>query len=179
MGHEVVLGELISCPAQLRDAIHIAVAPVIAGADLVPGQHVGFLEGTDTVGPCEKTLGIVDPFLNDAVKKGERVWMFLYPNTIRDMRHEWYHPAFSGMQAQASEKWLREFVEEHFGSLTYEELIDGLKDYCANGYSERIHLRESIPDDCFSQRHDLWKHFASVTGIVPDDMDDVPFTCGC
>ena len=37
---DVKLGSLIDGPAQ-RDAIHIAVAPVVAGEPLLPGQHGG------------------------------------------------------------------------------------------------------------------------------------------
>ena len=42
---------------QQRDAIHVAIAPVIAGERLAPGQHVGVIEGsTDTVRAGEKCL---------------------------------------------------------------------------------------------------------------------------
>ena len=34
------LGQIIKTPQQ-RDAIHIAVAPVLAGDDINPGQHIG------------------------------------------------------------------------------------------------------------------------------------------
>ena len=90
------LGALIEDGDRRRDAIHIAVAPVTATQPLKPGQHVGLVEAGDRelVGPCESTIGIVDPFLSADVEAGERFWLLLYPNTITGMRHVWTHPAF-------------------------------------------------------------------------------------
>ena len=52
-----------------RDAIHIAVIPVMASETLKPGQHIGFTEGgyQVTATPLEpyKLIGIVDPFFAD------------------------------------------------------------------------------------------------------------------
>lgn len=83
-----------------RDAIHIATAAVFAETDLNPGDHVGLTtEAADVMGRSEiAPLGIVDPFLLEPVKKGERFWVFLYPGTIRSLRHNWSHPAFDKKQ---------------------------------------------------------------------------------
>ncbi|MCA9067276.1 MAG: hypothetical protein KDA84_00025 [Planctomycetaceae bacterium] len=89
-------GELITDGETRRDAIHIAVAPVTAVCDLEPGQDIGFVRGNrESVGPCENPIGIVDPFLKDTIKAGQRFWLFLYPNTVTGMRHFWKHPAFT------------------------------------------------------------------------------------
>lgn len=85
------LGNLVQEPAR-RDAIHIAVAPVEAGYDLQPGEHVGIEHGK-AVSHVE-TIGIVDPFYKGTVHRGERFWLFLYPGTITSLRHVWTHPAF-------------------------------------------------------------------------------------
>jgi hypothetical protein len=103
------LGELITDGDRRRDAIHIAVAPVTAavtaGEDLGPGWHVGFIRtgDTETVGPSDQPIGLVDPFLQQPVRKGERFWLFLYPNTITGLRHVWTHPVFQA-QAEAVRK---------------------------------------------------------------------------
>jgi hypothetical protein len=91
------LGQLIKDGDRRRDAIHIAVAPVTAAEVLRPGQHVGLVRPGDleAVGPCDKPLGIVDPFLPGPVEPGQRFWLFLYPNTITGLRHVWTHPAFT------------------------------------------------------------------------------------
>jgi hypothetical protein len=65
-----------------RDAIHVAVLPMVATNNLVPGQRL--------------RNGIVDPFRTDPViLPGERFWLFLYPGTVTGLRHVWTHPAFA------------------------------------------------------------------------------------
>lgn len=92
------LGQLLD-GEQGRDAIHIAIAPVVAGEELFPGQHIGFAGPGDCVTvvgvpPGAGSLGIVDPYLRQRVFLGDRFYMFLYPQTITGLRHEWTHPAF-------------------------------------------------------------------------------------
>jgi hypothetical protein len=91
-----------------RDAIHIAVAPVTAAERLTPGQHVGLVREGDLelVGLCDRSIGVVDPFLATAVEPGQRFWLFLYPNTITGLRHVWTHPAFTAAAAAVREKLL-------------------------------------------------------------------------
>lgn len=94
-----VPGKLIEDGDRRRDAIHIAVAPVTATERLRPGQHVGLVSNdTEHVGvmvSSETCIGIVDPFLNEAVEKDQRFWLLLYPNTITSLRHYWTHPDFT------------------------------------------------------------------------------------
>lgn len=76
-----------------RDAVHVAVAPVIAGEDLPPGSRVNLLDGKayESTSP----IGIVDPFQRECVRKGERFWLLLFPGTITGLRHQWSHSAFA------------------------------------------------------------------------------------
>lgn len=90
------LGQLITDGDCRRDAVHIAVAPVTAAGPLAPGQHVGLLGGGhEFAGPCDRPVGIVDPFLTAGVEPGQRFWLFLYPGTVTSLRHFWTHPAFA------------------------------------------------------------------------------------
>jgi len=75
-----------------RDAVHVAIAPTSAPCELRPGQHVDSLGNPE--GPGIKPVGIVDPFLREPVQTGQRFWLFLYPNSVTSLRHEWTHPAF-------------------------------------------------------------------------------------
>jgi hypothetical protein len=79
-----------------RDCVHIAIAPVVAGQDLEPGEPViirsGKAEWCDTT--KYEAVGIVDPFLTEKVKAGEKFWLLLFQNSITSLRHVWTHPAF-------------------------------------------------------------------------------------
>lgn len=79
-----------------RDAIHIAVAPVQAMGELEPGWHVVVEDGRKArmaLGD-EQSTGIVDPFLDCDVEKGQWFYVFLHPGTITSLRHVFTHPAF-------------------------------------------------------------------------------------
>jgi hypothetical protein len=87
-----------------RDAVHVAIVPLLAGTHVKPGDHVGWDE-TEHSGVTRmvshwatEKFGVVDPFLvlpkGDSIKPGTRVWVCLYPSTISALRHVWSHPAF-------------------------------------------------------------------------------------
>ena len=76
-----------------RDAVHVAVAPIVAGEDLIPGAHVGLINN-QAYGAHPEPIGVVDPFLERGPNRGEKFWLFLYPNTVTSLRHAWTHPAF-------------------------------------------------------------------------------------
>lgn len=182
------LGTIIG-EGEKRDAIHLAVEPVVAAERLEPGDDVGFVEGGG-VGVCDKPLGIVDPFLKAPVKKGERFWLVVYPRQIRSLRHVWEHPAFPASQSEArhpaSEKWLRDYAaslpsSEPYGArtyeqVTYEQLLCHAKEYLEHGdyWSEGPRFEGSyIPEE-------FWTHYSNVTGTtVPDGMRDSFFSCAC
>lgn len=89
-----------------RDAVHVAVAPVVAGEDIGVGQtvwidYLGFaFSGVPLTGVAY--IGIVDPFRVHYVNRGERFWLFLFPGTITGLRHVWSHPAFTHKPNEAS-----------------------------------------------------------------------------
>lgn len=76
-----------------RDAIHLAVEQVEAGVKLKAGDHIGLKDGK-AVKKGVKLLGIVDPFINDVIEKGDKFWLVLYPRMITSLRHVWSHPDF-------------------------------------------------------------------------------------
>ena len=74
------LGEVITDDPG-RDAVHVAVIPMLAARVMHPGEHL--------------KNGIVDPYLKAPVQPGEKYWLLLYPNTVTSLRHVWTHPAFA------------------------------------------------------------------------------------
>lgn len=88
---------------EARDAIHLAVEPVVAGMLLTAGKHIGFDENglavTQEIASYKKIknfklLGIVDPFVKGEVQPGDRFWLVVYPRQIKSLRHVWEHPDF-------------------------------------------------------------------------------------
>jgi len=128
-----------------RDAIHLAVEPVEAGQDLEPGDVIQVIQGVAYKDNDRKEygqgavkgkvpMGIVDPFLLNPVKDGERFWCVLWPRTVKSLRHVWTHPDFPSEEEakaeaeaevkvraevvaqtrkDASEQWLRTFCKEN------------------------------------------------------------------
>lgn len=64
-----------------RDAIHIAILPMLATRVMKPGERL--------------KDGIVDPYLEESVQPGQYYFLFLYPGTVTGLRHVWTHPSFS------------------------------------------------------------------------------------
>lgn len=189
------LGKLIESDAQ-RDAIHIAVAPVVAIERMIPGQHIGFVDdgGVNVSTRSTRPLGVVDPFLKNMVEAGERFWMFLYPNTITSLRHNWTHPAFSEAPAvagiarstkEASEEWLRNFVQGA-DCPEYETVIAAaVDDYHSGDGDDYIYSRNDGEYLHFGGRDahgeippEFWTHVENVTGRKISKRPAY-FSCSC
>ena len=176
------IGKLIDGVA-FRDAIHVAIMPVVAREDLMPGQHIGFSEGgygvtANPVAPYA-LIGIVDPFLPEKVEQGQRFFMLLYPQTITGLRHDWSHPAISqdghGV-ATASEKWLRDFADAV--DADYYEMMQVAASHCDERWGD--YLVEGGKWEGQSTPAEFWDHFRVVTGKKPkDDIKPGIFSCSC
>lgn len=171
------VGKLIEDPAQLRDAIHVAVLPVVASVRVHAAQDVGLRDGAVSLeGPH---VGIIDPFLKRPVFPGERCWLFMYPQTITSLRHDWTHPALEPEKPTptkaVSEAWLRGYAERF--DVTFDVLIAACKDQAEGGFGHR--LPSDVPDEAFDPL--LWLHYANVSGdeIDEDTRTSSPFWCGC
>lgn len=181
------LGKIIDS-TQKRDAIHIAVEPVIAGGYLRPGQHVGFYPN-GTVGDVTNRIGVVDPFLKHDVRQGDRFWLLVYPRTITSLRHVWEHPEFPSALAEnsamppkqmsVSEKWMRAWARKHFmEDLEYDigtPSEDAAYAFALEiGDTHRIGSFENARDYIDSE---WWGHWEALTGRKGDR--DQYFSCAC
>lgn len=174
MTAQATLG-LILGDAEYRDAVHIALAPVVAAQVLSPGEHIG-LTDDGKAARVEKCIGIVDPFLKKEVRAGERCWLFLYPNSIVALRHEWTHPSFPAEEGTkaASQKWLDNYAKE-IGITAY-ELKSGAQDFLESGE----YICEGGRWEGFRLHEDFWKHYQNATGtVVPESKQWSFFTCSC
>lgn len=184
-----------------RDAIHIAVAPVVASEVLSPGAHIG-IDSDGLASPQAKHIGIVDPYLTRAVKAGERFYLCLYPNTIQSLRHHWVHPAFKDEgppppeelpapvpDKAASEAWLRAYAKrvnpqyaeggyywEKDGQrdTSYDVLMDDLRGNTITYHGIDMHSRSELKDEA-----ELAYHAGIVLGR-PVNFDSFEyFSCSC
>jgi hypothetical protein len=191
------LGTVIG-DGEKRDAIHLAVEPVVAAEKLFPGQDVGLIAGRASASAAVK-LGIVDPFLKHPVIEGQRFWLVVYPRQITSLRHVWSHPAFEDeavdakpTSKEASEAWLREWIKDA-DCPSYEVVMDALQRGFKGGYvqlanddddmsfcweDEYLHFNgrdahEEIPPE-------FWNHVEMVLGVtIPKDRRAESFSCSC
>jgi hypothetical protein len=191
---EPKLGKKITGEAN-RDAIHIAVVPLIAGQELRPGQSFRLAYGTsDTAIPSadeygREAIGIVDPYLGHEsanwrdwrVEVGERFWGFLMPGTVTGMRHHWQHPSFDNVPIPANEHelWLRQFCDRW--NFDYDELIAaGIgceEDRYVVAQGIDLHSRGELGED-----YDLfWSHLEALTGSQFDSQhrEGLAWSCSC
>jgi hypothetical protein len=188
-----------------RDAIHIAIMPVICGEDYMrPGEEVGLVYGTKNTVKYKASvygldsIGVIDPFLRgDSVRKGDVVWCFLKPGTIAGLRHEWTHPDIDNQKPPKndSEKWLRQFADKwNFdydvmvgvasqGSIKETFNIPGIEtsetydvDFIT-AMGRDLHSREELGDD-----YELfWQHMEMMTGqkFSAEHREKVRWSCSC
>ena len=181
------LGTIIDQTAG-RDAVHIAVEPLIAAHSLRPGDHVGILPN-GLAGYCEKALGIVDPFLKTTVDAGKSFWLLLYPRQITSLRHVWSHPAFTEdpvptvRRIVASERD-SDVLADGAGAkgVSLDDLMKAIDEYLtereSGGQSSSICFGDDI--EYGELPLDFWDAYERVTGRkVPQEFRNVYFRCAC
>jgi hypothetical protein len=180
------LGTIID-DKQKRDAIHLAVLPVMAGARLKPGQEIALTDGLAL--PHAGGMLIVDPFLREPAMPGDRFWAVLKPRLVTSLRHVWTHPALPSEEIEsaapagdfdlekAKARAVIESIAERCNVDSADELICGARSYlkrgdykCEGGRWEGV----SLPEDEF------WPAYEIVTGEKVDDSKrDSFFSCSC
>lgn len=159
-----------------RDCIHIAVIPLIAGSEhLYPSQAFKLAHGTtDTAVQANKKseiIGIIDPFLDfdHDIRKGDKIWGYLIPNTVTGMRHHWAHPAFDNVPpiTNESETWIRRFCEQwNFDYGEVRHAVDSIptKEPVKDEPISQLLTDEPLPDeDEFHE--DFADHYITAYGI--------------
>lgn len=195
------LGTLID-DKQKRDAIHLAVEPVVAGERLSPGERITVVDGVAMSADDPEALGIVDPFLKNPVRKGQRFWFVMLPRTIKSLRHVWAHPAFPdevGTEApdepdepeevppairtlrnlqtkERSERWLREFCNSA-DCPSYETVMATIANG-NRGSRDGEYLHFSGSDAHGEIPAEFWDHAETVLGRKLEQRP-THFSCSC
>lgn len=187
-----------------RDAVHIAIAPVIASHRLAPGSHVGFVTGStiEVTASADETIGIIDPLLQRHIAKGERCWLWLYPKSITTLRHVWSHPAFKEETSElatleqdgvivreqitgiatreriAAIERLTSFAKNDCCGASYQELIDAANNWLDNG--EHWYGPNHAFSGGESIYSEFWNDYETATGrrVMSRNREDF-FTCSC
>lgn len=173
----IPLGKLIE-GEQHRDAIHVAIAPVVAAERLAPGWHIGLNEA-GKASALAAPIGIVDPFLKESVGAGAQFWMMLYPGTITGLRHEWTHHAFEAPKSvDESAMWLRVFASKW--NFNYREMIRAAQEedgYVVAGGIDLHSASELDPGD----EGRFWEHIQIVTGksFSHEHREKFSWSCSC
>ena len=190
--HDLKLGYVIEDgTVAARDAIHIAVAPSISAEYLSAGEHVGFdADVPDRMSASAmKKVGIVDPYLMTPVKPGERFWLFLYPNTVTGLRHDWSHPDFKSDSAGATEmktaKAMNE-AQDRIEKFSYKMGFDGFDELMAHARSwiqgeDYINTgsNESYYNASDEDWQKFWQDWRIVTGEKSARAKPIRFSCSC
>lgn len=174
------IGSLIWDKGRYRDAIHMAVAPVVAAENLRPGQHVGFVgDDRETVGQSSNPIGVVDPFLRFDVERGQRFWVFIYPNTVTSLRHEWTHPSFPAQEVKSDAVVARQWIESFSGSIgqTYDSLMAAARQWVED--EEYTYDNTESYKNHWDRFPEFWKNYEIVTGEKVKDAEATFFTCSC
>lgn len=183
------LGTIIGSDAG-RDAIHLAVEPVVAAERLTPGQDVGLLSNGTASAHADAKLGIVDPFITRLVQPGERFWLVVYPRKITSLRHVWSHPAFddapevvadkeaSDVRVARARATIQMQADNH--GITFDEMLAGAEDHAERGEYLIDGGRwegEGIYGD---EAGAFWDAYEIATGKTVDENDRGSiFSCSC
>lgn len=171
-----------------RDAIHLAVEPVVAGESLWPNARITVIDGVAWREHMGKPLGIVDPFLDKVVEKGERFWFVMFPRAVHSLRHVWTHPAFPDVEepvetvvtpdtdaVNGARSWLQGHAEAL--GFTYERLMGYADTWveCDDYTYDNTERYKGVFDE-----KEFWKNWEIVTGrTVDEDKRECFFTCSC
>lgn len=170
--NDLKIGQFITGP-QERDAIHVAVAPVSARYELRPGEHIGFMDDGTVSTEAQEPIGIVDPFIFGVIPPKIQFWMFLYPNSITSLRHDWSHPAFPVASRKISDSRLARKILEAFGDsndMSLDEVLRALAQMESNG---------RVPVDITGEISDsAWDAYEVIVGHQVANRAEY-FACSC
>jgi hypothetical protein len=188
------LGTIIG-EGEKRDAIHLAVLPVVAGANITPGADVKLDgEGLAVNAYEDDGIGIADPFLKlphqgsmrGSIRPGQRFWLVIYPRKINSLRHVWTHPGVPDEfgtaepskatdEREESRLWLEAFAQRLFSyepeyGTRFDVLMEGAEH---GGFGTDIEYGDNRTPTA-----EFWFHYERYTGRRVIDRPEY-FSCAC
>jgi hypothetical protein len=152
----------------LKDAVHVAIASVRAAHRLSPGQKCSMNEHNEAIAD-RKGVGIVSPFIEGDIERGDSFWLLLYGKEIPKVEHHWEHPKFS-FEAPKREIQLNEYLlrdAEKLG-VTYQQLMDALEATIENWESKTPYpgtlTEEEIKEYWDYNRWEVWDAWGDEVG---------------
>jgi hypothetical protein len=173
-----VLGEL--CPEGAgRDAVHVAVLPIEAGEELGPGDKVRVMDGCAYGWSSgEGLVGVVDPYLDQIVRGGQRFYLFLLPRTITGLRHVWEHPDFPAEAPISAERGADELYVARAAEMagySYDRFLQ----MCEGAARDNDSVNTG-DNECYDvNTPELWDAVARLTGARHQNRDHAYFSCAC
>lgn len=164
MSNDIKLGTTPGPDAQ-RDAIHIAIIPVIAGGPLNRGSAVTLNSNGHAIIALDNIgIGLIDPFrLEDEVETGSRVWLLLY------------QAAHTGLEATEDQLWMSRYAIEL--GYTYSHVMDAAKKYIDTDGRECLFGGDNL--DCVDLDPSFWQHYKNITGRTGEGIMHSFFRCAC
>ncbi len=170
-----------------RDAIHLAVLPVIAARSLKPGADVGIKDGRASTAYTPH-VGIVDPFLSDGPASGQSFWLVIYPRKIQSLRHVWSHPGIPEETPAQSEPESTEVTAAKAAvhwvacdlGISDEALMDGASNWISSGGSMDAYMHFGDDLNYGWDMEKFWAAYSLLTGNgVPEPLRTAFFSCSC
>ena len=168
-------------PAELgdKDAIHVAIVAVRAATPINPGQKCSINEFGEAVSDNGRGVGVADPFLKQAIAKGQSFWLLLNGTEVPNVKHTWEHPKIAFGPPTREVKLNKTLLAnaEDLG-LTYQQLMDACQK-CVDTNSpveyEGTKTAEELSEDVFVDSYEIWSEWCEETGY--DDFPDYGTDC--
>lgn len=175
-----------SKPKLERDAIHIAIVKAIVGSqyDMHPGEGCYIsVKDNKVYSANSSSFGIINPFIQPPAssygwKKGDEVEVYLMPNSIQSLKHEWTHPVLD-RKIETKEDIAEAYFEECalVCGRTKDQFLEELSD-CIVGERESLSFQGFDTPD-FMYEEEFWEAYKIITKIDVPKPKRPSFSCSC
>lgn len=158
----------------IKDAIHVAIVSVRAGAAMEPGAHIKLNEDREAVPSTpQDAFGVANPYLTETIERGQNIWALMKMEEIPNVTHHWDHTELN-FEPPGDFKQ-NEYMEQYATELgvTYKQLMDACKCKVNDGNSSIYQgslskaKLDKIQDNIDS---DIWYTWAEEVGYEFDNI---------